>query len=146
VALGAAVGFVIRDVPASSGSASAMWVPLVCGVCGLAVLTLQSAAWVASKSTEELQQRCRRLASRSWWAVLVCYAAVTGLSFAAQPHIVENLLSHTWIGVFAVMALAGLMGTRLSLSVGYDLGAFAGASCVIAGLLASVAAGQFPYL
>jgi cytochrome bd ubiquinol oxidase subunit II len=145
------VGWVIRSVPSVSGSGvhyekGLNWLPVLCGACGLASLTLQSAAWMALKTTGELQQRCRRLASRVWWALLVCYAGVTLVSFVVQPHILENLSEHSWICALAVMALAGLIGARLCLTVGFDLGVFASACGVIAGLLASAAAGQFPYL
>ena len=140
--LGGAVGLVIRG--------TLDWFTVLCSVCGLAVLTLQSATWIAGKSTGELQRRCRRLASGVWWVALSGYAAMTAVSLADQPHILDNLLAQSpgssSISAFAVLALAGLIGTRLCLSVGFDFGAFASASCLIAGLLTSVAAGQFPYL
>jgi cytochrome d ubiquinol oxidase subunit II len=146
VALGAAVACVIRGVPPTGGSRTLNWFPVLCGVFALACLTLESAAWMALKSSGAWQRRCRSLASRVWWAVLFCYAAVTAASFAVQPHLLKNLQTYSWISVFAVFALAGLIGARLCLSVGFDLGTFASASCLIAGLLASAAAGQFPYL
>jgi len=138
LSLGAAVGYV--------GTGTLSWFSLLCGACALAVLTLQSAAWMAMKSTGELQQRCRRLASRVWWAVLLCYAGVTAVSLATQPRILENLLTHSWISALVVITLAGLIGAHLCLAVGFDLGAFGSACCVVAGLLASAAAGQYPYL
>jgi cytochrome d ubiquinol oxidase subunit II len=138
LSLGTAVGYVIIGV--ESGTA------VLCGVCGLAILVLQGAAWLALKSDGELQARCRRLASGVWWVVLLGYAGVTIAGFAAQPHIVENLMTNSWVSIFAVLTLAGLIGARLCLNIGFDLGVFASASCVIAGLLISAAAGQFPYL
>ena len=143
VGLGAAVGCVIRGVPPTSESRILNWFPLLCGISALACLTLQSAAWTALKSSGDLQARCRGLASRVWWAVLLCYAGVTAASCAVQPHLLDNLWTNSWISLFAVAALAGLIGTRLCLSVGFDLGTFASASCLIAGLLASVAAGIY---
>jgi cytochrome d ubiquinol oxidase subunit II len=145
LALGTAVGYLIISVP-FSGSAIPGWFPILCGICALAILTMQSASWMALKSSGELQVRCRRLASAVWWAVLLWYAGVTAASLEFQPHVVDNLLTHSWISIFAVMALAGLIGARLCLSVGFDLGVFVSASCAIAGLMTSVAAGQFPYL
>lgn len=119
------------------------WFPLLCGVCALAVLTLQSAAWMALNSTGDLQSRCRRLAAGAWWAVVLSYAAVTAVGLA---HVPESLLIHspqgTVVAGFAVLALAGLIGTRLCLSVGFDLGTFAGASCTLAGMLASACGGS----
>ena len=146
VTLGAAVGCVIRGVPPTGGSRMVDWFPALCGITGLAVLTLQSVAWMALESSGELQIRCRKLASRLWWVVLCCYAGVTTASFAVQPHLLDNLQTYSWISLFAVVALAGLIGARLSSSVQFDLGTFASASCLIAGLLASVAGGQYPFL
>ena len=146
VGLGAAVGCVIRGVPPISESRILFWFPVLCGICALACLTLQSATWMALKSSGPLQTRCRSLAAGIWWAELFIYAGVTAASFAVQPHLLDNLQTYSWISVCAVVTLAGLIGTRLCLSVGFDLGTFASASCLIAGLLASVAAGQFPYL
>jgi cytochrome bd-type quinol oxidase subunit 2 len=146
LSLGVGVGSLIATTPATEPSLASAWLPVLCGTCSLAVLTLQSAAWNALKSSGELQQRCRRLESQVWWAVLASYAAVTAAAFISQPHFAENLLTHTSLGIVAVLALTGLIAARMCLSVGFDLGAFAGASCMIVGLLASVAAGQFPYL
>ena len=145
VGFGAAVGCVIRSVPPTDGSRIPYWFTALCGIFALACLTLQSAAWMALQSSGELQTRCRSLASRVWWAVLFCYATGTAASFALQPHLLVNLQTYSWISIFAVVALAGLIGTRLCLSIGFDLGTFASASCLIAGLLASVAAAQYPY-
>jgi cytochrome d ubiquinol oxidase subunit II len=141
-ALGTAIGFVIPGVP--------QWFPYLCGACSLAVLTLHSAVWMALHSTGELQSRCRQLASGVWWAVLPTYAALALSALTIQPQVLDELTAHSTSGatlsVFAVVALAGLIGTRLCLSVGFDLGAFASASCLIAGVLASVAASQVPHL
>jgi len=145
-ALGVAVGCLIRNVPPAGAPLVFDGFTISCGVSAIAVLTLQSAAWMALKTEGELPLRCRRLASAIWWTVLVSYAGVTAAAFNAQPHVVENLAANSWTGIFAVIAVAGLIGTRLCLNIGFDLGVFAGASCVIAGLLTGTAAGQFPYL
>lgn len=146
VGVGAAVGCAVRGAPPTSGPRTLFGFPVLCGLSALASLTMQSAAWIALKSSGELQTRCRALASHLWWAVLFCYAGVTAAASVLQPNFFANLQSNSWITVFAVVALAGLIGARLSSSIGFDLGTFAGASCLIAGLLASAAAGQFPNL
>ena len=145
-ALGVSVGLLVAAVPTPDKPAGFPWLPLLCGICAFSVLTLQSATWMALKSEGDLQARCRRLANRVWWVVVASYVAVTAVAFTTQPHLAETLLSHSWIAIFAVLALAGLMAARMCLTVSFDLGAFAGACCIIVGLLASVAAGQYPYL
>jgi len=78
--------------------------------------------------------------------VLLGYVSAAATGLAAHPHALDNLLENSWISGLAVLSVAGLLGARLCLSVDFDLGVFASASCVIAGLLASAAAGQFPQL
>ncbi|HEY3835629.1 MAG TPA: cytochrome d ubiquinol oxidase subunit II [Bryobacteraceae bacterium] len=142
VSFGAAIGFVIPDAP--------RWFPYLCGLCSLAVLTLDSAAWIALHSTGNLQRQCRQVASGVWWAVVPAYAVLVLAALTSQPHLVDDLMLHSRsassISIFAVIALAGLIGTRLCLSVGFDLGTFASASCLIAGVLSSLAASQVPQL
>ena len=140
VSFGITVGYVIRDVPAARSNSPA-WFPLWCGAVALVVLTLQSALWMALKSSGELRRRSRRVASRLWWAALFCSAAVAVASCSLQPHLLDYLSTDTWIPACTVIALAGLLGTRLCLSVGFDLGAFAGVSCLIAGMLVTASTG-----
>jgi cytochrome d ubiquinol oxidase subunit II len=138
--LGAAAGCAMQ------GSTSGYRFPTLCGVCGVAALVLQSATWMALNSEAGLQTRCRQLASRAWWAVL-CSCAAAGIAIVAvQPGILDTLLTHSWLCVFYVIGLAGLIGARLCSSINFDLGSFASASCLIAGFLASAVAGQFPSL
>jgi cytochrome bd-type quinol oxidase subunit 2 len=136
VGFGAAVGCVIRGVPPTVGSR--ILFAALCGGVSLAVLTLLSAAWTAMKSEGELQLRSRDRASRAWWAVLFCLGIVTAATFAVQPDLLDRLQSDSLVPVFAVFVLAGLMGARLCMKVGFDLGTFAGTSCTLAGLLVTV--------
>ncbi len=134
VGVGTAVGCVIRGTPPAGGSR--ILFPVLCGILGLALLILQSASWMAFQSSGELQTRCRSLASRVWWAVLAVCAAVTAEACALEPHLLDSLQSDPWISLFAVVTLAGLMGARFCLAVGFDLGAFLSTVCLIACLLA----------
>ncbi len=147
LSLGTAVGWMIRSVsPVSSSGPVTVWLPLLCGVSSLAVLTLQGAAWMAFQASGDFQLRCRRFASGLWWAVLLSYSGLAAVSLVAEPHLLENLTEHSWICACAVMALAGLVGARLCLNVDFDLGVFVSVSGGIAGLLASAATGLFPSL
>lgn len=122
------------------------WFTVLCGVTALIFFTSHSALWVASKSDGDLRVRCRHLGERLWWAVAVSCGAVTAASFAVQPHVRANVEANPWILGFAVIALAGLLAVPLCLREQYELGAFAGSSAMIAGLLCCAAAGQFPYM
>ena len=135
LALGTAFGYAIHSP-----------LPLLCGACGLTVLIMQSAASMALKSTGDLQLRCRRLASGTWWAVVACFIGVSASAIALQPDLLDRILADSRgglsIGAFAVIALAGLMGTRLCLSVNFDLGTLVSASFAVAGLISSAAIGS----
>ena len=85
--LGAAAGFILHG--------TLDWFVVVCAISGLAVLTLQSATWMALQSTGQLQLRCRRLAAGAWWAVLLGYAVVTvSQSGGAAIHPGEHVSLH----------------------------------------------------
>jgi len=144
--LGLAVGHLVGTVSALAGSEGSHWFSAVCGLCTVAVVTLQSAARLAMESTGDLHERCRRLASATWWAVLLCYGGVVLAALAGQPGLLRGFPQESWMGGFAVATLAGLIGSRLCLSVGFDLGVFASASCVMAGLIASAAGSEFAML
>ena len=137
LAPGTAVGYMIRGGEPD-------WFPVPCGVFGLACLTLESAAWMALKASGRLQAGCRQLAVGAWWTVLLS-CAVLAARLASQPDLIAGW-GATWIGGLAILALAGMIGARLCLSVGFDLGALAGTTCMIAGLAAGITAGQFVIL
>lgn len=146
VLFGLTLGNLIRGIPLTHTMRFFDWFALVWVGAVLSVVSLTGALWLAYCTEGELQSRCRRIASHVWWAVLLSCGGAMVSSLFVQPHFVESLRDNSWMAVLGVTTLAGLLGARLCQSVGFDLGAFSSALVLIAGLIGTVAAGQFPYL
>jgi cytochrome bd-type quinol oxidase subunit 2 len=142
VAFGGVLGNLIRGYAATYLDAFAV----LCGITALVVVSLQGILWMMLRAMGDFRRRCRRYAAKLWWGTAFCCLGVTVAEFAVQPRILENLQRHSWISGFAILAMAGLIGIRLCLGVDFELGAFASAACLIAGLLACAAFGQLSYL
>ena len=162
VFFGAALGNVVRGVPLDASGYFFLplwydfktgpdigildWYTVIAGLAALLALTMHGALWVALKNAAPVRERARSLASRAWWAVAAITAILTAASFAIQPHLGERFASSPLGYVFPVIALAGLLGVRLSRDPESELLAFLFSSVYLAGMLASVAFGLYPDL
>jgi cytochrome d ubiquinol oxidase subunit II len=126
---GVALGNVVRGVPLDAsgffflplwtdfGVNGALgildWYTVIIGVAAFATLMLHGALWVALKTEGRLEQRCRLLAARTWWAVLVLIVLITVLSFRVQPQLTASFSARPWGYVFPAAALSALLLVRL---------------------------------
>jgi cytochrome d ubiquinol oxidase subunit II len=158
---GAALGNVVRGVPINaegyffvpfwtnfraSGATPGIidWYTMLVGVTALLVLTQHGALWVATKTEGEVQARSLGLASKVFWLVCVAVLAISVASFQVQPHLYESFAERSWIWIFPVVAVAGLLALRLCLTAGIEFWAFIGSAAFIVGLLCSAAFGLYP--
>jgi cytochrome d ubiquinol oxidase subunit II len=162
VFFGAALGNVVRGVPLDSAGYFFLplwtnfqigpqpgildWYTILTGVAALAALTLHGALWLTLKTGGELAARARRIARLGWWAVALLTVAITAASFQVQPHLLERFREAPWGFVFPVIALAGLMGIKLSEGREMELMAFLSSAGYITGMLTSAAFGLYPYV
>jgi cytochrome d ubiquinol oxidase subunit II len=162
VFFGAALGNVVRGVPLDAEGHFFLplwtnwtvgpepgildWYTVLTGVTALAALVHHGALWVALKTEDPVSSRARGLAGLFWYAVLGLTLVVTGVTFRVQPHIPQRLAEQPWGYVFAVLALGGLLWSLLQRRRGEDGGAFVGSCAYLAGMLASVAFGLYPYV
>jgi cytochrome d ubiquinol oxidase subunit II len=165
VFFGAALGNVVRGVPLDAagyfflplwtdlrvGSSPGIldWYTILAGVTALAVLALHGSLWVALKSggsQAAVRERARALAAQLWWVAAALAIALTAASFVVQPLLRESYTAAPWGFVFPLLAVAGLVGIRLSRAAEAELRAFLCSSAFIAGLLTSAAFGVFPNL
>ena len=158
---GAALGNVVRGVPLDAsgffflplwtnfGVAGALgildWYTVVVGVAAFATLMLHGALWVALKTEGPLEERCRRLALRTWWAVAALVALITALSFTVQPQLSASFSARPWGYVFPVCALIALVLVRLW-TPRRTAASFLASSAFIAAMLVSAAFGLYPYV
>jgi cytochrome d ubiquinol oxidase subunit II len=158
---GAALGNVVRGVPLDAsgffflplwtdfGVSGALgildWYTVIIGIAAFATLTLHGALWVAWKTDGPLEERCRRLAARAWWAVGILIVFITGLSFLIQPQLAASFAARPWGYVFPAAALIALALVRLWIPRP-TAAAFLASSAFIAAMLVSAAFGLYPYV
>jgi cytochrome bd ubiquinol oxidase subunit II len=156
---GAALGNVVRGVPLDPAgyfflplwtnfmpgrdSGILDWYTVSIGVAAAVTLTMHGALWVALKTEGEVQLRSKQIVSWVWWGVAALTVLITAFSFKVQPHLLENFAAHSWGYVFPVLAVAGLIGVRLSQR---ELHAFLSSAAYVGGMLTSAAFGVYPYV
>lgn len=150
---GVALGNVLRGVPLDGagefrGTFALLLNPfaLLAGALSVAILSLHGAAWVALKTEGELQARARRLAGALWWGVAALLAAMVGASFAVRPEFTRNFVAHPAMVILPAIAVLSLAEVRRAHGRKHDRRTFIACAATIAGILASVAAGLYPYL
>ncbi len=156
VLYGAALGNVVRGVPLDDAnnfflplwtnfqpgreSGALDWYTLLIGLTAFFALAAHGCHWVALKTSGDLHERSRALASKIWWALVAFTAIITFASFELQPNIAFEFRTRPWGVVFPLLALAGLIGMR-------TLSARFLCSCLyLIGMLTSAAFGVFPYV
>jgi cytochrome d ubiquinol oxidase subunit II len=150
---GVALGNVLRGVPLDErgefqGTFALMLngFALLGGALSVALLSMHGAAWVAVKTEGPLQARARRFAGALWWAAMALLAAMIAASFAVRPDFTANFVEHPWLLFVPAITAAGAVAIKYFQDRQDDRRAFAAGAALIAGLLASVAAGLYPRL
>ena len=159
---GAALGNVVRGVPLdahgrfflplwsdfSLGPPSGIldWYTLLAGVAALAALALHGALWLTLKVEGTVGDRARHLAGTLTWLAVATTTLLTIASLAIQPQIANNLAEQPWGAAFPLAALLGLVGIVFYRSRRRDGSAFLASCTYIAGMLAAVAFGLYPYV
>jgi cytochrome d ubiquinol oxidase subunit II len=157
--LGAALGNVVRGAPLDASGDFFLplwtnfrvgadvgildWYTVLVAVTAFGALLMHGALWVRMKTNEPLAERSAALAGRVSWAVAALTVVTTSASFRVQPHLAESFRERPWGYLFPVVAIAGLLGTRLAKS---ETRAFLYSALYLLGMLASVAFGLFPYV
>ena len=150
---GVALANVLRGVPLDEagefrGTFALLLNPfsLLGGVLSVCVLSMHGAAWIALKTDGEIQQRARRMASTLWWAVIFMLAAMIAASFIVRPDFPRNFGRYPWLIVFPIAAAGAAGAVKYYQRRIDDLYAFLASAALIAGVIASVAAGLYPTL
>lgn len=158
---GVALGNVVRGVPLDAngffflplwtnfqpGTEAGIidWYTLLSGVAALGALTMHGSAWIALKTTGDLEARAKAWIANLWWAVLAITIVLTYFSFRLQPHIAAQFAAYPWGYVFPLLALAGLAGIR-TLVRRNALGSFLSSCLYLVGMLTSATFGVFPFV
>jgi cytochrome d ubiquinol oxidase subunit II len=150
---GVALGNVLRGVPLDEhgefqGTFSLMlnWFALLGGVLSVALLSMHGAAWIVVKTEGPVQARARRFAAALWWAAMALLAAMVAASFVVRPDFTANFVEYPWLLIAPAVTVAAAGAVKYFQRRQDGGRAFAASATMIAGVLASVAAGLYPRL
>ena len=159
---GAALGNVVRGVPLDRDGFFFLplwtnllvgkevgildWYTVMFGLASFFALTVHGALWVAMKTEGALEERCRVVADRTWWAMLGMTVLVVLLSPWVRPHLASRYLGEPWGLAFPLATLAAMVGAKLLNRNSTGLEALLCSSLYIVGILVSAAFGIYPYL
>lgn len=159
---GAALGNVVRGVPLNadgdfflplwtdwgvSGAVGILdWFTALAGLTALATLTMHGALWVAMKTRNNLERNAGRCAGVAALAAALLATLLSWAAFSIQPLILRSYTARPWGWIFPAITVAALAAIFLNLRLRrYSVG-FLASGCFIAGMIASVAFGLFPYV
>ncbi|HEX6975466.1 MAG TPA: cytochrome d ubiquinol oxidase subunit II [Vicinamibacterales bacterium] len=150
---GVAVGNVLRGLPLDAngefqGTFTLMLNPFAVlgGLLSVATLSLHGANWIALKTEGDLQSRARAFARVLWWPAMALLAALVAASFVVRPDFTRNFAAHPALAIvpsLVIVAAAAMYRFRVQAD---DLRAFVAGGVFVASILASAAAGLYPYL
>jgi cytochrome d ubiquinol oxidase subunit II len=158
---GVALGNVVRGVPldesgyfflplwSNFGTGGELgildWYTVVTGLAACAALTLHGALWVAMKTEGPIEERCRVVARRAWWATAVLVVLITALSFQIQPQLAVSFSERPWGYIIPAAALLSFVLVRFW-TPRRTAASFWASSAFIATMLSSAAFGLYPYV
>jgi cytochrome d ubiquinol oxidase subunit II len=120
------------------------WYTILIAAMALAALTAHGANYIAVKTEDPLNARCRRISRQAWLATVVLAAGATAATYFVQPQMHAGYDSRPWGVFFPIIALGGLIGMGYFNSRQQDRAAFLASSAFILGMLASTAFGLYP--
>ncbi len=118
---------------------------LLGGVLFVLLFTVHGSLWLAVKAGGEMGARGARMAARLWPALLVVAVAFLAASFFATD-LYANIGRWPVLAIFPLLAVAGLLGSRLFLAKGAYWKAWGASAVTIAGATAFGVAGLYPRL
>jgi cytochrome bd ubiquinol oxidase subunit II len=150
---GVALGNVVRGVPLGRDGYFHLplfsilnWYALLVGLFGLVVLAGHGACFLAAQGTGDPARRARAWARRLWWGELVLVLGLTWPTYHVRHAMVTAFGDHAWRIVFPALALGALLTMFALQRRSAWRGAFVASALFIGGLMATTAAGLYPYV
>jgi cytochrome d ubiquinol oxidase subunit II len=159
---GAAIGNVVRGVPLDAkgyffeplwtnfrtgpNPGILDWYTVLTGVLALSTLTTHGANYLALKTGGELNQRCNRVASISWWGLLLLTILSLVATVYVRPQITDNFAVRPWGWIIPLVVGGSLIAMKFFLKQRRELPAFLSSTAYIVGMLSGAAFAMYPYL
>jgi cytochrome bd ubiquinol oxidase subunit II len=151
--LGVALGNVVRGVPLGSDGYFQLtlfqtlnWYALLVGAFALVVICAQGASFLAVRAGGDLGARAWIWARRLVPLEIAGLVVMIGPTYAVRHRMVTVFGDHPWALIFPLLVLAALSVVVVSQARGQWGRAFAANSVGIAGVLATMAAGLYPWI
>ncbi len=122
------------------------WQTVLTGVLALVTLTVHGAHYIALKTEGNLNMRARRVASLSWFALVLLTVLSLIATLYVRPQVTDNFRLRPWGWIIPLIVLASLVSMRFFLRKGRDLAAFLSSTTYIVGMLGGAAFAIYPYL
>jgi cytochrome d ubiquinol oxidase subunit II len=160
--LGAALGNIIRGVPLNNdgyffaplwttfgiGPEAGVldWFTVIFGLIALCTLTSHGGAYLAMKTTGDLQERVRLMMRLSWWPTVILSIAGITATLSLRPELAKNFNEAPLGLVFPLLALLGLAGVRYFQNRRLETRTFVASTFFIVGMLGGTAFALYPNL
>jgi cytochrome d ubiquinol oxidase subunit II len=153
VLLGVALGNVIQGVALDQdGNMSINLLDMLnpyaiaVGVAAVAMLNLHGAIFLTQKVEGELLDRVTKLIPKLMVAFFTLMTVLMAWTLLLDEKITTNYRDRLWIGIFPFLGLLAVLASWRFISRKQYLSGFVSSACMIALLLATVAAGMYPVL
>jgi cytochrome d ubiquinol oxidase subunit II len=150
---GVAFGNIIWGVPLDAqrefaGSFLGLLNPyaLLVGVTTVALFMMHGAIYVVLKTEGELHEIARGWINNTIIFFIICYGVTTMATLLYLPHMSEHMQRHPVFFVVPVLTMLAIANIPREIHHGRDFLAFLSSGATMAGLMALVAVGIFPYL
>jgi cytochrome d ubiquinol oxidase subunit II len=150
---GAALGNVVRGVPLRADGYFHLplfnilnWYALLVGLFGFVALSAHGARFLAAQGSGEPATRARGWACRLWWGELLLVVGLAWPTYHVRHAMVTSFGDHPWRIAFPALALGALLAVLAFQRRDAWRRAFIASSLFLVGLMATVAAGLYPYV
>ncbi len=151
--MGVAFGNVIRGIPLAAdgefiGTFAGLLNPfsLLVGVTTVALFMMHGAIYTVLKTEGELHEQARGWVGRAMGLFVVCYVMTTVATLFHLPHMTRHFRDAPELCVVPLVTMLAIANIPREIHRGRDFLAFLSSCAAMAGLMALVAVGMFPYL
>jgi len=151
--LGVAFGNVVWGVPLDArrefaGTFLSLLNPyaLLVGITTVALFMMHGAIYIVLKTEGELHVLVRGWVNNTIIFFVICYGITTMATLLFVPHMTRHIVVYPVLFVLPLLTMLAIANIPREMHHGRDFLAFLSSGCTIAGLMALMAVGVFPYL
>jgi cytochrome d ubiquinol oxidase subunit II len=151
--LGVAFGNIIRGIPLDArgefaGTFLSLLNPyaLLVGVTTVALFLMHGAIYIVLKTEGELHDLVRGWVNNTIIFFVICYGLTTMATLLFVPHMTRHIIQYPVLFLVPMLTMLAIANIPREIHHGRDFLAFLSSSATVAGLMALVAVGIFPFM